>query len=229
MNDLILTSKHPSSSFFFSFLLLLTLFFPVQTTLAQDTPLTPARKGAITITPYFGFPNLLTAALQNTYELTNQKKEQLRITGIGPIGVRAGYFITDHLAVGGEVSYASTTIQWKESGTLQLNDSTAVPYTYSFRLKAPRIRTLLRLNYHFAITQHHDWYAGLGIGFNNTRIKLDTNAPYIRDYDILSLYFLPVSTRLNFGFNYYLKKNIGLNMEVGLGGPLASVGIIAAF
>lgn len=186
-------------------------------------------KGNITFTPYFGFPNLLTAALQNTYELTNQKKEQLSITGVGPVGLRASYFITDHLAIGGEISYTSSSVQWTEKGTIKLNDSTSAPYTYSFKLKAPRIRTLVRLNYHFATTEHRDWYAGIGAGYNNTRIQLETNAPYIRDFDILSLYFLPLSARIHLGFNYYFTKNIGINAEVGLGGPLGSIGITGKF
>lgn len=199
-------------------------------TFAQtENPPKSIHKGSVTITPFIGFPNLLTAALQNTYELTNQKKEQLSITGVGPLGIRAEFFITDHIAVGGEISYASTTIQWKEKGTIKLNDSSSVPYDYSFKLKAPRIRTLVKFNYHFATTQHRDWYAGLGVGYNNTRIKLDTDAPYIRDYDILSLYFLPLSARLNLGFSYYFTKNFGVNAEVGLGGPLASVGLITTF
>lgn len=200
-----------------------------QTLTAQTQPVKPFQKGSVTLTPFFGFPNLLTAAIQNTYELTNQKKEQLTIEGVGPFGIRAQYFITDHIAVGGEISYASTTIQWKEKGTIKLNDSTSVPYYYTFKLKAPRIRTLVKVNYHFATSEHRDWYVGLGMGYNNTRIKLETDAPYIRDYDILSLYFLPVSARLNFGFNYYFTKHIALNAEVGLGGPLASIGLTAAF
>jgi hypothetical protein len=196
---------------------------------AQEPVLKSVYKERITITPYMGFPNLLAAAVQNMYELTNQKKEQLSITGVGPLGIRAAYFITDHLSIGGEVSYASTSIQWKETRAIKLTDSTMVPYTYSFRLHAPRIRTLVKLNYHFAITEHREWYAGGGVGYNNTRIKLDTDAPYIRDYDILSLYFLPLSARLNLGFNYYFSQHVGLNAEVGLGGPLASVGLTVKF
>ena len=46
-------------------------------------------KHNVAITPFLGFPNLLTAAIKNTYELTNQRKEQLTIQGIGPIGIRA--------------------------------------------------------------------------------------------------------------------------------------------
>jgi len=205
-------------------------FVLVHTVSSQITPaLKSVHKGSVTVTPYMGFPNLLTAAIRNTYELTNQKKEQLTIHGVGPIGLRAEYFIIDHLSIGGEVSYASTSIEWKEKGTLKLPDSTTIPYMYSFKLKAPRIRTLVKLNYHFATTEHTDWYTGVGIGYNSTRINLTTDAPYIRDYDILSLYFLPLSARINFGFNYYFTKYFGINAEVGLGGPLGSIGISGRF
>ena len=206
------------------------LYSLIQTANAQiSSDEKSVHKRNVTITPFFGFPNLLTAAIKNTYELTNQKKEQLTIQGIGPIGIRTEYFIIDQLAIGGEVSYASTTIEWKEKGTIKLPDSTEVPYDYSFELKAPRIRTLVKLNYHFAVNKHTDWYTGIGIGYNSTRVKLNTDAPYIKDYDILSLYFLPLSMRINFGFNYYFTKNIGVNAEIGLGGPLGSVGLSAKF
>jgi hypothetical protein len=199
------------------------------TTIAPTPPIKSIHKRNVKVEAFYGFPNLLTAAIKNTYELTNQKKEQLSITGAGPIGLRAEYFITDHLAFGAEISYATTSIQWQERGTLKLNDSLSVPYNYSFKLTAPRIRMLGKFNFHFGTTEHFDWYAGLGIGYNSTRIHLVTDAPYIRDYDILSLYFLPLSARLDFGANYYFTKNLGVGFEVGLGGPLAAVALTAKF
>jgi outer membrane protein W len=195
----------------------------------ETTPIKSIHKRNVKIEAFYGFPNLLTAALKNTYELTNQKKEQLSIAGAGPVGLRAEYFITDHLAFGAEISYATTSIQWQERGTIKLNDTTAIPYNYSFKLTAPRIRMLGKFNFHFGTSEHFDWYAGLGIGYNNTRIRLITDAPYIRDYDILSLYFLPLSLRVNFGGNYYFTKNVGIGFEVGLGGPLAAVALTAKF
>ncbi len=195
-----------------------------------ETPIIKSiHKRTVKVEAFYGFPNLLTAALKNTYELTNQKKEQLSIVGFGPVGLRAEYFITDHLAFGGEISYATTSIQWQEKGNIKMNDSTSIPYNYSFKLTAPRLRVLGKFNFHFGTTEHFDWYTGLGIGYNGTRVKLFTDAPYIRDYDILSLYFLPLSARLDFGCNYYFTKNIGIGFEVGLGGPLASVGLTAKF
>jgi hypothetical protein len=212
-------------------LLVVLLGFFLNSTITAQIETTPSKsiyRGTLKVETFYGFPNLLTAAIKNTYELTNQKKEQLSITGIGPIGLRAEYFITDHIAFGAELSYAATSIQWQEHGTIKLND-TIVPYNYSFKLTAPRIRMLGKFNFHFGTTEHFDWYAGLGIGYNSTRIHLETDAPYIRDYDILSLYFLPLSARIDFGGNYYFTKNLGVGFEVGLGGPLAAVALTAKF
>jgi hypothetical protein len=213
-------------------LLVFSLFISCTIVAQTETlpvPIKAIHKRNIKLEAFYGFPNLLTATLKNAYELTNQKKEQLSITGTGPIGLRAEYFITDHLAFGTEISYATTSIQWQERGTLKVNDTITVPYNYRFKLTAPRVRMLGKFNFHFGTSEHFDWYVGLGIGYNNTRIKLTTDAPYIRDYDILSLYFLPLSTRLDFGGNYYFTKNLGVGFEVGLGGPLAAVALTAKF
>ncbi len=185
-------------------------------------------KRDIIITPYIGFPNVLTTVLKNANELANPKKEQVSISAFGPIGINAFYLLTDKLAIGGEMSYSSTEIQWKESGFLEVNDSAGILYTYRFLIQAPRIRILGKLNYHFATGKHHDWYLGFGLGYNYTRIKLLTNA-HGNDYKIPALCFLPFSARTNLGFNYYFTKNVAVNAELGIGGPLTLVGITCKF
>lgn len=201
-----------------------TQFSHSQTTSERLVP-----TGKIFITPFIGFPNLLTTVVENAYELSNHPIEQLHVKSIGPIGIGASYLITDRLALGGEVSYASTSIEWKEKGTAAENDSTKFSIPYRFELKAPRLRILVKLNYHLAMFKHNDLYLGFGMGYNYTRIRLDTDAPYVKDFDFLSFCFLPISARINLGYSYYFTKNIGLNAEVGLGGPLVAVGITGRF
>jgi hypothetical protein len=200
----------------------------IHATTAQTVSNKSVQKGTVITTPYYGFPNFLTATLKNANEVINQEKEQLHPIGFGPVGMSASYLVTDNLAVGGEVSYASARIQWKEHETLQVADSAGIPRTYHFVLQAQRIRILIKLNYHFAITQHSDWYLDMGLGYNHTPIKLVTDAPF-HDHDISSLCFLPLSAQTNLGFSYYFTKNIGVNAQVGIGGPLVAVGVTAKF
>jgi hypothetical protein len=209
--------------------LFLVCISSTQFSLSQTNPETPVTTGKTFITPFIGFPNLLTTVIQNAYELSNHQIEQLHVKSIGPIGIGASYLITDRLALGGEVSYASTSIEWKEKGTAAENDSTKFSIPYRFELKAPRFRILAKLNYHLAMFKHNDLYLGFGMGYNYTRVRLDTDAPYVKDFDFLSFCFLPLSARINVGYSYYFAKNVGVNAEIGLGGPLIAVGITGRF
>jgi hypothetical protein len=208
---------------------LVILFLSIKLIKAQETSIRSVSKDNLITIPYFGFPNFLTAALQDMHEITNRKKEQLSISDFGPIGLCASYLVSDNLALGGEISYESTHIQWKENEMGNVVDSTNNAYTYTYNLQATRIRMLVKLYYHFLVREHSDWYLGFGLGYNHVPVKLYTNAPYARDHDIPSGCFMPVSARTNVGYNHFFTKNLGINAEVGIGGPLISIGITAKF
>ena len=111
---------------------LLIFFMITLVSNAQDVPETAIKQGKAIITPYIGFPNLITTVIQNTYEATHREIEQLHVGSVGPFGINASYLITDHVAVGGEISYASTTIQWRENRTVEENDSIKFPFAIEF-------------------------------------------------------------------------------------------------
>lgn len=50
------------------------------------------------------------------------------------------------------------------------------------------------------------------IGFNNDKVKFSGS-------------LLPISMRLCTGIRYYFTPNIGLNAEIGVGGPIVSGGL----
>jgi hypothetical protein len=196
---------------------------------AQTLSQKSIQKGNITVTSYFGFPNKLITTFKSDAELANHNKKQLTINGCGPIGISASYLVADNLGVGGEISYTSARIQWKESELTGANDSTTINPVYHFILQAKRIRVLVKLNYHFVTREHSTWYFDAGLGYNHTAIKLDTDAPGMSENNFSSLCLLPLSAQTNIGFTYFLTKNIGINAEAGIGGPLISAGIMAKF
>jgi hypothetical protein len=206
---------------------IISLLF-VQPIKSQTTPNSAINKGNISTTPYFGFPNFLTASLKNVYELADHKKDQLTIKGSVPVGIAVSYLIKENLAIGGEIGYESTEVKWRENETLMGNDSTNFPYIHNYFLKASRTRILIILNYHFVIRKRSDWYIGFGLGYNHTFAKLHTNAPNIGNYDSSSCFF-PVSVQTKLGFNYYFTKNIAFHADAGIGGPLVSIGITGKF
>jgi outer membrane protein W len=90
-----------------------------------------------------------------------------------------------------------------------------------------RVRAQVRLNYHFDISSpNFDSYIGVGAGTNNRFRKTLENGVDITENDGLANFtLLPVSMRIALGARYYFTDNIGLNMEIGLGGPVLSGGL----
>ncbi len=198
------------------------LVFLALTMISNKTHAQCVSKGTVEIDAYYGFPNILSLIVRNAYQ--NSQQQDISVSGIGPVGIRGEYFITDHIAFGLDGNYSETNIYWKEPA---YNNSASVYYSY--RLSVPRLRILGKFNIHFGANDHFDWYAGAGIGYNNTRFNLTTNDPDYSNQDINVAFTLPVSARIDFGGKYFFTDNIGVGFEVGLGGPLASVGITAKF
>lgn len=189
-------------------------------------------KGTVAIDAYYGFPNLLTTAIKSAYA-NDGTYDNYRVSGFGPAGVRGEYFINDHIAFGVDVNYSATNIEWSEQQTAGYEPITGAPIytTYDYKVSVPRLRALAKFNAHFGTSDHFDWYAGAGIGYNHTTINFTTNDPSYTDDEALGKTFLiPIAARIDFGGRYYFAQNIGVGFEVGLGGgPLASLGLSVKF
>jgi opacity protein-like surface antigen len=187
-------------------------------------------KGTFAFEAYYGFPNLLSSALKTAYS-DDVYYENYKVGGFGPAGIRAEYFITDHIAFGADVNYSLSTVEWDEKRDIYDNNSNVITQTYTYKLSVPRLRALGKFNFHFGASEHFDWYAGAGLGYNHTQIKITTNDPSYTDDDNLgNIFIIPISGRIDFGGKYYFAKNVGVGFELGLGGgPLASLGICAKF
>src|SRR4051812_8812897 len=94
----------------------------IQTVSAQKKSETSINKGNYTTTFYFGAPDFLALSLKSAYELNNREKDQLSIKGSIPIGIHVSYFINDNLAIGGEISYESAQMKWRENEPFLGND-----------------------------------------------------------------------------------------------------------
>jgi hypothetical protein len=202
-----------------STLFIIMPMFYIQSVKAQASSTIANNKGDTGITLYLGFPNFLIPSLKSAYELADQKKEQLNIRASVPVGINAFYMINDNLALGGEVSYESAKIKWRENETFFGTDST--PVTHNYLLNATRIRLLAIANYHFIIKKRSDWYFAFGLGYNYNPISLETDA--MSSFNDSPCFF-PLTAKTKMGCNYYLTKNLAINAEVGIGGPLLSIG-----
>jgi opacity protein-like surface antigen len=177
-------------------------------------------KGTLIIDPYYGAPTIgkTTAnrfvGREYTYDVSN-------ITGIGPAGVRVEYMLSDYFGLGLDLIYNSTDFDLSYD-SLNLDQTVYQTYTGSASMK--RLRIQLRLNYHYELTDQLDAYLGVGVGAN-TRVWSVVNHQAAYKFVNSNTVFLPLSMRLAVGMRYYFSSNIGINTEIGLGGPFISAGL----
>lgn len=176
-------------------------------------------KGNFIIDPYYGFPNFGKSLVSST------GVDNGVVTGIGPAGIRLEYMVADKFGLGVDFIYNSTNIE----GTVDsLNSDGTVYDTYDLKVYAQRYRVHFRANYHFVQNDNVDAYLGVGAGTNIRRIGYTTDYPNY-DGDNATGALIPFSMRLALGTRYYFTDNIGLNAEIGIGGPVVSAGLSFKF
>jgi opacity protein-like surface antigen len=188
-------------------------------------------KGDVLVDAYIGGPNLLSIGLKAIANSAEVKANfgnvsSLSANGVIPFGVKGEYMLSNHFGLGLDLNYANTGL--KIAGT----DSTNTAYDLAFKI--PRTRALVTGNLHFGKGEKVDWYGtlGLGVGFWSPKISgtYNTNDPSLNDA-INQLEKGVRNTgaafayRLGFGTHIYFTKNIGLNLEIGSGGPMLKAGI----
>lgn len=191
----------------FLFLLLVgSLLLNLQTAQAQAV-----EKGNLIIDAGIGGPNFFTYSLKfiaNTYEITGAT-----IKGVPPIGGRVEYLISDNFGLGLEGNYATSSLAWTETGT-------------DIKFKAPRLRVMAVGNFHFGKSDKLDWYLGAGMGYQRSKYTVEGSSTDIytqQDIDDINTELknritIPLTGRLHFGTHIFFTDNIGINLEIGVGG-----------
>lgn len=185
-----------------------------------------AREGNFIIDPYYGGPNFGKAFL-NLVEDNANNASNVETGGIGPAGLRLEYMIGSQIGLGVDVIYNSNNITYTETDSIyNSNENEYQVQTDEYEQNMRRLRVHVRFNYHFDITNPDlDGYAGIGAGTNNRFRSAFRNGDEIDDPMLNDNTLIPVSARICAGMRYYFTENLGLNLELGLGGPVISGGL----
>lgn len=184
-------------------------------------------QGNVIIDAYYGFPNFGKSFLQ-AVEDANSGATNFKAGGIGPAGLRVEYMIADRIGLGVDVIYNSNSSSFTSiDSTYNGNTDTWSTESNSLEYKMQRVRAQLRFNYHFNITNPNvDSYIGIGAGTNNRfRTTLENGIDITENDGISNFTLLPFSMRMAAGLRYYFSDNIGINAEIGIGGPVISGGL----
>ena len=183
--------------------------------------------------PYYGFPNYTSLFPGLKSSMLGAVKDDDNISNIesrgsGPTGLRTVFFLNNWFGVGvdGLVSGSSVTFDRLDSVV------DGISYTNSYERKMSRVRIQARFNFHFPVKNKRlDMYGGIGIGSNAKYRKLFVNGVETEDRTGFWDGFptMPISMRTCWGFRYYFSKFVGMNFEVGIGGPLISTGVSSRF
>jgi len=175
------------------------------------------------IEPYLGYPNLGRFSLEFFSDSIN--KENKEFSGLAPSGLRYSYMLNDVISVGVDVIYNSITENSSTDKTVFMNNEW-LTQTNFMTTKLKRLRLHARIDFHFPVSSAmSDSYLGLGFGTNSKWKKTIMNGYVIEDLSGSKAVLFPFSLRVCYGYRYYFNYNWGIQGEVGLGGPLLSVGL----
>jgi hypothetical protein len=172
------------------------------------------KEGGVVADVYYGFPNLwaynYSVTVQDHSEYKNPK-----FLSLGPVGARIEYLLTNKIGVGIDASFAYTNIKYA------FDDGNGFS---NYDLTISRFRIVPRCNIHFGNHSKVDPYVAFGVGYFHRSV---VSNPVNTDLTISAYY--PISILGKFGLRYFFSDHIGLGVEMGIGGPLAALGITGKF
>ena len=177
-------------------------------------------EGNVLIDVYSGGPNLFTSVIKGAYTNAGGTYENVKIGGLPCLGLRVGYMVTDRISIGIDANYTSTVVTYSEASGSNV---------YDYTLSIPRIRAMARFEFHFGSSDKFDFYMPVGVGYSSIKYNYTTtdpdggSLPSVRN-------LIPVAFRYGIGGRYFFTDNIGLNLELGLGGgPILEGGLAFKF
>ena len=177
------------------------------------------------IEPYLGFPNFGRFSSPLGIDTSILEKQDQSFSGIGPSGFRYSYMFSDALSIGIDLMYNTLNEKYRTSQDVFMNNAWTT-INKNMLILTQGLRVQVRMNFHFlASNAMSDSYLGVGFGTNNKWKKISENGNVIEKISGSEAVIFPFSLRLCYGYRYFFNYNWGINGEVGLGGPLLSLGL----
>ena len=178
-------------------------------------------QGNVLIDAYYGFPDLYRSTLRSAYDESGNTN--LKVGGLGPIGGRLEYMLSDKFGLGLDIAYTSATVTYDRDTV-----NTSGPITYQDKVGTKKIGGMVTFNYHFLQNDNLDAYAMLGAGYRQRTWFFESTDPDYSGDEIKGL--IPVAFRIGAGMRYFFTDNIGANLAVGFGqGGLINGGLSFKF
>ncbi len=207
---------------------LLALFVGMTAMYSSNVNAQAVEEGSVVIDAYYGFPDLYKATFKTAYANSGSEID-LKIGGIGPVGGRFEYLLSDKVGLGLDVVYNSASLSWREVSSVYNPVTTNYdPVTYDYKASTSKIGALVTFNFHFVDNDNLDVAGVLGAGYSNRSFKYESSDPNYTGGSVSGL--IPVGFKLGAIMRYFFTDNIGMNVGIGFGqGGLINGGLSVKF
>lgn len=183
----------------------------------------PLEEGDWVVEAGFGFPNVPPITSSVSFFHGNSVSENSEQRKFGQFYLKTDFFVSDKVSVIGSANYGY--FYQYEVRTLETYDGNTdswVSQSYFYETKLSKWRVTAGINWHLIRTDRLDSYFGVMAGTKKAFTKFNTNDP---DAGTPFNWAVPFALRLHWGSRYFITEAIGLNFELGLGGPLIKGGL----
>lgn len=175
------------------------------------------------------------------FNLSSSFQDKVTYESIPLVGFKVETYVYPWLSVGVEGTFKRSTISYEVSDStllqeldeklgISVEDLVGVDPFGIYKLDLPRLRILAKANAHLIPnSEKSDLYLSLGLGLNKLTPRLTKNDQELDFSNAIPKLSLPVAFRLSIGYSYYFIPNVGIMGEIGIGGPLLSIGLTGRF
>lgn len=178
-------------------------------------------EGDLMITGFLSFPNwgryTAELVLSSSQNITNYS-----MGGFAPLGLQLEYMLANNFGFTFEGIFNKWEANWETDNFGEPTNNT---------VSVNRMRFLVGLNYHLDDLKNEklNLYGGFGVGSNDRRISVNIDESYTGEEFWGTFVDFPLATRARMGMRFFLSETIGLNLELGVGGPILRGGVTFKF
>ena len=183
---------------------------------------------------YTGGPSLLKLAVG----ISSAYQDKVEYNGLPGVGGAILFKFNRWISLRADLYYKHSQLEMDVNDNAfynELNDKWGIvlngidPFGH-YALALPRYRGNIIADFHFLQDESQsDLYCSLGFGYNRMKPRLLIDNKPVSIINEVGTLSLPFAYRLGLGYTHYFGSTIGLYGEIGIGGPLVSVGMKGRF
>ena len=169
-----------------------------------------------TVEVYVGYPDWWKILFKSV--LGSSGAYNINTKGQGPFGFRLDHILTNRIGLGLDMWYANTRI----TGIYNPSNTVTKANNITFDANLLRLNAIAKMTIHLAKSNKFDPYVHFGFGYLYSRYNFNSSNKAVYNVDNP----LPqITGRAGIGLKYYATPELGFVLDVGVGGPLISIGV----